>query len=78
MVKGLSIYVQAEDDSNECKFIWSSVKDVSSTYPNRNMIGEPVTDVVNGFVTVPNGANYICFSQRTSDTTTGVYKLISS
>lgn len=73
----LQIYIKAEDDSNECKFIWSKSdkRDVTSTYPNKDMIGTPVTDVIDGFVTVPAGAKWICFSQKIIDTETGVYKL---
>ncbi len=73
VAENLSIYVKAADDRNECKFVWSDRADVASAYPNPYMIGAPVTNAVDGFVTVPKGAKYICFSQYADDTETGVY-----
>ena len=75
VAENLTIYIKAEDNSNECKFIWSTIADVKTVHPNPYLIGTPVTDAVNGIVTVPKGAKYICFSQRIDDTETGVYKL---
>lgn len=75
VVENLPIYIKADDDSNECKFIWSTVKDVSSSYPNKYLIDTPVTDVVDGIVVVPKEAKYICFSQKIDDVKTGVYKI---
>ena len=79
VAEGLTIYVKAEDNNNDCKFIWSKSEkaDVTSSYPNPSLIGTPVTDVVNGIVIVPEGAHYICFSKHISDTETGVYTLLS-
>lgn len=79
VAEGLSIYIKAEDDGNDCKFIWSksNIKDVTSSYPNKSLVGEPITNTVNGIVIVPKEATFICFSQRIDDNETGVYTLLS-
>lgn len=71
---GSLIYIKATDDSNECKYVWYTTSDVSSQTTTQ-LVGEPVTEVTDGLVSVPDGARYIAFSQLKTDIETSVYKV---
>lgn len=68
------IYIKANDNTNECKYCWLNVANVSSNNTN-HLVGNPVLTATDGTVIVPEGAKFIGFSQHKTDTKTGVYAL---
>lgn len=66
-------YIKATDNANECKFVWLKDNNVSSVY-TKDIVGNPVTEITDGLVSIPDGAKYIAFSLLKTDTETGMYK----
>lgn len=71
------IYIKALDDTNECKYIFQSESNVTTSVPNTKLVADPVTSTTDGIVIVPDSASYLCFSVNNDDTETGVYSIIS-
>ncbi len=65
------IYIKIDDP--ECIFNFQNNSNVSSAYPNPNLIGSPVISGESGFYNVPESATWICFGVKNSDVVTGVY-----
>ncbi len=65
------IYIKIDDP--ECVFNFQNNSNVSSAYPNPNLIGSPVISGKSGFYNVPEGVTWICFGVKNTDTVTGVY-----
>lgn len=65
------IYIKIDDP--ECIFNWQNNYNVSSAYPNPNLIGSPVISGKSGFYSVPEGATWICFGVKNTDAVTGIY-----
>lgn len=55
---------------------WQNAVGVSSNLPNSALIGTPVAEAVDGYVTVPEGATYLIVSQFKTNTTNSV-KLVT-
>lgn len=76
---GSVIYVKATDNTNVCKFIWQKQSfSVTTRIPNPLLVGEPITESIEGFIVVPEEAKWICFSIQSNDTETGVYNIIKT
>ncbi len=65
------IYIKTND--TECVFNFQNHYNVTSSYPNQYLIGSPVISGKSGFYNVPEGATWICFGIKNTDTVTGVY-----
>ncbi len=65
------IYIKIDDP--ECIFNWQNDFNVTTSYPNPNLIGSPVISGKSGFYNVPEGSTWVCFGVKNTDTVTGVY-----
>lgn len=57
---------------------WQSAAGVPSNLPNTNLVGTPVSEAVDVYVTVPTGATYLIVSQFKTNTTNSVKKVTDS
>jgi len=58
--------------SGKATYQWQDAASVPQNN-NTHIVGTPVTEEVNGYVTVPEGATYIIFSALKTDTDVGIY-----
>lgn len=74
VIQGTYIYVRCNNENQECKYLWQrNTTNVTSSFPNPYLIGEPQSEMVNGPIRVPDGAHYLAFSTENDDEITGIY-----
>jgi hypothetical protein len=68
----LKLSKDVEGTEEEGVYQWQSAASVPSNLPNQNLVGEPVSDAVDKYVTVPSGATWLIVSQLKTNTTDSV------
>lgn len=68
----LTLSKDVEGTEEEGVYQWQSAAGVPSNLPNQNLVGDPVSNVVDGYVTVPVGATFLIVSQFKTNTTNSV------